>query len=400
MYVGVLTLLSVTTTIQERPMYVGSTGLMWGIGTVLGPIIGGAFTQSSAGWRMAFYINICVGGLFAPVLLFLLPSHDPKPQASHLARWKEMDFLGSLLLIGAFISGIMAISFGGILYAWSSGQIIACFVLSAVLFTIFGIQQELAIFTTPARRIFPVQFLRHRTMLILFAETSCAACGVVVPLYMIPLFFQFTRTDGALDAGVRLLPYICLMVFFCILNGAVLSKYGFYMPWYLFGGILLTIGAALMYTVKADSSDSTVYGYSTLVGIGIGVFVQAGFSVAQALVKPEEIPQVVGFISTAQVGGIALSIAVANSVFLNKAESGIAALLPDASAAEIQSAVTGVGSTLVNSLSDDLKAQVLDAIISAMSKAYIGVIAAGALAVVLSLFLKRERLFLEAAASG
>jgi hypothetical protein len=67
MYIGVLTLLSVTTTLQERPMYIGSTGLMWGIGTVLGPIVGGAFADSTLTWRFAFYINLCIGGLFAPV---------------------------------------------------------------------------------------------------------------------------------------------------------------------------------------------------------------------------------------------------------------------------------------------------------------------------------------------
>lgn len=303
MYVGVMTLLSVTTTLQERPLYIGSTGLMWGVGTVIGPIIGGAFTSGAAGWRWAFYINLCIGGLFAPVLLFLLPTHDPRPQVSHLARWKEVDFVGGILLLSAFVSGIMAISFGGILYAWNSGQIIACFILSAILFVTFAVQQELAIFTTPARRVFPVQFLRRRTMLITFAEIACAACGVVVPLYMIPLFFQFTRTDSALEAGVRLLPYISLMVFFCILNGAVLSKYGFYMPWYLFGSILMTVGASLMYTVKADSSDSAVYGYSTIIGIGVGAFIQAGFSVAQGSVTLEEIPQAVGFITCGQIGG-------------------------------------------------------------------------------------------------
>jgi hypothetical protein len=368
--------------------------IILGIGTVLGPIIGGAFTQSSAGWRWAFYINLCIGGASAPVLLFLLPTYDPRPQITHLNRWREMDFVGGIILIGAFISGVMAIGFGGILYAWNSGQIIACFVLSFVLFVVFAIQQELAIFTTPARRIFPVQFLRHRTMLILFAETSCAACGVVVPLYMIPLFFQFTRTDGALEAGVRLLPYICLMVFFCIFNGAILSKYGYYMPWYLFGGVFTTVGAALMYTITAESSNSAVYGYSSLIGIGVGAFVQAGFSIAQALVTMQEIPEAVGFITCGQITGITISIAVANSVFLNKAESGIASILPNASSAEIQAAITGVGSSLVNSLPADTKAAVLDAIIGAMSKTYIGVIAAGALAIVLSLFLKRERLFL------
>jgi hypothetical protein len=311
-----------------------------------------------------------------------------------------MDFVGSILLCGAFITLTLAIGFGGVLYAWGSGQIIACFVLSFVLFIVFAVQQEFAIFTTPARRIVPVQFLRHRTMLILFCQTSCAACGVVVPLYMIPLFFQFTRSDGALEAGVRLLPYICLMVFFCIFNGAVLSKYGYYMPWYLFGGIFLIVGAALMYTIDAESSNSAVYGYSTLIGIGVGSFVQSGFSIAQALVTPEEIPGAVGFITCGQITGITISIAVANSVFLNKAESGIEAILPNTSVADIQAAITGVGSSLVNSLPADTKAAVLDAIIGAMSKAYIGVIAAGALSIVLSLFLKRERLFLEPPAAS
>lgn len=184
MYVGVMTLLSVTTSIQERPMYVGLTGLLWGIGTVLGPIIGGAFTDSSAGWRWAFYINLVIGGAFAPVYLFMLPKSDPRKGVPVLRRFKELDWVGTVILMGAFVSFIMAVSFGGILYAWNSGQIIACFVVAFSLFGIFAVQQELAIFTTIEQRIFPVQFLRSRTMLLLFAETSSAATGIVVPLYM------------------------------------------------------------------------------------------------------------------------------------------------------------------------------------------------------------------------
>jgi Major Facilitator Superfamily len=399
MYIGVLTLLSVTTTLQERPMYIGSTGLMWGIGTVLGPIVGGAFADSSLEWRWGFYLNICVGGLFAPVYLFLLPSFDPQPGAAYSKRFKEMDWVGATVLVGAFVSGVMAISFGGVLYNWSSGQTIAMFVVSGVLFALFAVQQEFALLTTTARRIFPVQFVRSRTMLILFAETACAACGIVVPLYMIPLFFQFTRADTALEAGVRLLPYIVLMVFFCILNGAVLSKFGFYMPWYVAGGVLLTVGSALMYTVDFNSSNSMVYGYSTLIGIATGMFVQASFSVAQATVAVEEIPSAVGFITCGQITGITISVAVANSVFLNKAENSIAAILPNEPLDQIQAAIAGVGSQFVASLSDDVRTSVLTAIVAAMSKAYIGVIAAGVLATILSLLMKRERLFIEPAAA-
>ena len=210
----------------------------------------------------------------------------------------------------------------------------------------------------------------------------------------IPLFFQFTQSDSALKAGVRILPYIFLMVFACIVNGGVLSKYGYYMPWYLGGGILMVIGSALMYTIHSGSTAAQVYGYSVLLGVGVGFFCQASFSVAQGIVKPSEIPSAVGFITCAQITGITISIAIANSVFLNGAENGIAAILPDVPRDQIQSAIAGVGSKFVQSLPEALRVQVLDAIITAMSKAYIICITAGALAVILSLFLKRNRLFM------
>lgn len=184
------------------------------------------------------------------------------------------------------------------------------------------------------------------------------------------------------------------MVFACIVNGAVLSKYGYYMPWYLGGGILYVVGSALMYTVDSSSTASQVYGFSVLLGIGVGLFCQTSFSVAQGVVKPEEIPSAVGFITCAQITGVTISIAIANSVFLNGAENGIAALLPDVPRDQIQSSIMGVGSTFVQSLPAAMRQQVLDAIIDAMSKAYIICITAGALAAVLSFFLKRERLFM------
>lgn len=184
LYVGVMTLLSVTTTMQERPIYVGLTGLIWGVGTVLGPIVGGAFTDSSAGWRWAFYINLIIGGVFAPVYVFMLPRSDPRKGTPILQLLKEIDWVGSAIITGAFVSGIMAISFGGILYPWNSGQIIACFVVSGVLFIALALQQVFAIFTTKEERIFPVQFLQSRTMILLFALTAAAGTGIVIPLYM------------------------------------------------------------------------------------------------------------------------------------------------------------------------------------------------------------------------
>jgi MFS family permease len=400
MYVGVMTLLAATTTMHERPMYIGGTGLTWGLGTVLGPIIGGGFSDSSAGWRWGFYINLCVGAVCAPVYIFMLPNKDPRPGVSLKDRAREMDYVGAVLTIGAFVSGVMAVSFGGLTYPWNSGKIIGLFVCSGVLFILLGLQQVYTIFTTTSRRVFPVEFFKSRTMLILFAMTAAGGTAIFVPIYMIPIFFQFTRNDTALEAGVRLLPFIMLMIFAVIGNGAILSAYGYYMPWYTIGGLLVLTGGALMFTVHTTTSIARVYGYSIIIGFGDGLFAQASFSVAQAITAPELIASAVGFITCAQVSGVTIALAIANSVFLNKSQTSIAAILPGTPIGEIQAAIAGAGSTFVASLNEVVKEQVLKAIVDAMSKTYILVITAGTLAVVLSLGMKREKLFIAAGAAA
>lgn len=311
-------------------------------------------------------------------------------------RAREMDYFGGVVTIGAFVSGVMAVSFGGITYPWNSGRIIGLFVCSGVLFIILGFQQVYCLFTTKSRRIFPIEFFKSRTILLLFCCTAAGGTAVFIPIYMIPIFFQFTRNDSALEAGVRLLPLIFLMIFWVITNGAVMSAFGYYMPWYLSGGIFTVIGGALMFTVDTDSSISRVYGYSVLIGIGTGMFAQASFSVAQAIVEPHLIPSAVGFITCAQVSGVTIALAIANSVFLNKSQTSIEKILPGVPTEEIQAAIAGAGSKFVQSLSDSVRHDVLVAIVDAMSQTYILVITAGALVTVLSFAMKREKLFMAA----
>lgn len=104
------------------------TGAMWGLGTVLGPVIGGAFTDSSAGWRWAFYINLPIGGIIAPILIFLIPDFDAQKGKPYWERVKQVDWIGSTLLTGMIVSLILALTFGGNEFAWNSGQVIGTFV--------------------------------------------------------------------------------------------------------------------------------------------------------------------------------------------------------------------------------------------------------------------------------
>jgi hypothetical protein len=183
------------------------------------------------------------------------------------------------------------------------------------------------------------------------------------------------------------------MVVFVFINGSLMAKLSYYMPWYLVGGLLVVIGSALMYTINQDSSTSRVYGYTVLIGAGVGMFLQASFSVAQAVVDPENIAPAIGFITLAQFVGITVALAIANAILLNASQNKIQIILPDVPAAEIQAAILGARSGLVQSLSSSLKARVLDAIVSAISTTYILVITGGTLTAILSLLMRREKLF-------
>jgi len=167
---------------------------MWGLGTVLGPVIGGAFTDSSAGWRWAFYINLPVGAAIAPVLVFLVPTFDAQKGARFWDRIKQIDWIGATLLTGAIVSLILALTFGGNEFAWNSGQVIGTFVCFGVLLALFAFSQTTYMpWQTKERRVFPVEMLFMRTTILLFILVATSAALAFVTLYYIPLYFQFTR---------------------------------------------------------------------------------------------------------------------------------------------------------------------------------------------------------------
>ena len=141
---------------------------------------------------------------------------------------------------------VMAINFGGALYPWNSGQIIALFVLASVLLVAFAAQQQFAWFTTTTDRMFPVHLLWNLEANLLFvAAAGCNAAGFI-PIYYIPVYFQFTRGDTALEAAVRLLPLIILLSATIMANGYLMGKLGYYQPWYLIGGALALVGNVLL----------------------------------------------------------------------------------------------------------------------------------------------------------
>ncbi|KAH7052141.1 MFS drug efflux transporter-like protein [Macrophomina phaseolina] len=398
LYIGVMILLSINTGEQERPAYLSLVGLVWGIGTVLGPVIGGAFEKVN--WRWAFYINLIVGGVLFPVWLFMLPSFHPAKNQPLGQRMRQFDSIGAVLSIGAFVATIMPINFGGTLYAWDSGEIIALFVIAGVLWIAFGVQQATPLFTTASERMFPVQFLMNKEAILLFVCATACNCAVFVPIYYVPIYFQFSRGDDALDSAIRLLPLIFLLCFSILTNGYLMSRLGYYMPWYAIGAALALVANVFLSRIDLNTSQAYMYGFEAMLGLGGGAFVQAGYAVIQTAVPAHDLGYAVSFMMIAQIGGIALGLACASAVFINGATEGLKNMLPGLPADQLQAAISGASSKVLQDLDEGSRQKALAIIVDNMGKAFIFAYVGAAVALVGSLALSRKRVFLPTAAGA
>jgi hypothetical protein len=216
-------------------------------------------------------------------------------------------------------------------------------------------------------------------------------------------------------------PYIFVLSCTILVNGALLRKLGYYKPWYLFGALILLVGGVLMcksvirrsfqfvslgferlltlFKARVDVNTSTgaIYGYDILLGLGAGAFAQSGFAIIQAVVAPEEMANGITFIVSqqsapkwhsnfrekrqkltytnlsseqiiGQLSGITFGLAIAGAVFVNDALSKLEALLPDTPPDQLQLFIAGTSSALLESLGDSVSADVLSAVVVALSK--------------------------------
>jgi len=194
---------------------------------------------------------------------------------------------------------------------------------------------------------------------------------------------------------VRLLPIVFTLVFGCVAGGILLSKVGYYSPFYILGTALALIGSALFHTVSLDTSASKIYGYSILIGLGTGMYVQAGFSIAQAKVPKNQMAAATGFIALGQVIAPLIALSVAGTVLINTATSGLTELLPNVPEEEIKNAIAGTAGPLLASLTPETRTAALTVIVDSIDKVYILAITATSLAFVCSILLRHERIVVQ-----
>lgn len=281
----------------------------------------------------------------------------------------------------------MGLVFGGTLYAWDSYSEIILWVFVGVLTIGFVLAHKFHPFVLVEDRLYPGHLLRNWKLGILQITIFSAPAAVYIPIYYIPLFFQFARGETPIEAAVRLLPFVLIIATVSILNGFFMSKLGYYMPWFLGGSILAVIGGALMYTVDTYTSTSAIYGYTVLLGIGGGCFLMSAFGCVSAVVDASDVFNAIGVLSLVQCMGITFFPAISGCIFQNLGAKYIRPHLPSDFTGSSSAILAGASSHEFQSFSEGLQARVAQAIISAMSKLYAMTIVASSLTAILSPFL-------------
>lgn len=395
-YLGGLNHISALTSRQERGTYIAGTGFVWGLGAILGPVVGGGFSDSSATWRWGFYINLVIGAVTAPIYLIYLPAIHPGVEKSLRERLVDLDYLGFVLSAGMWVAFAMGFISAGGIWDWNDGRTIALIVVFVVLLVLYTLQQYFCILTTPATRSFPGHLLRSRTQIQMYITTTCANTGMFFTTFYIPIYFQFAQNDSSLMAAVRLLPYLLVTITCNLVAGWALPKIKYYMPICLFSGVMMTLAGALFLVYLQPSTPTAhIYVFSVLMAVGTGITMQLGYAVASLKVPATDILSAINLQNVAQIGATVICLVIASQAFQSNAVSNMTHALAGQgfSEEEISSAVAGTQSQFFESLGSDLRDSAVSAITEAMQQAFIIPLVAGIVGLVNSVLMSRERLF-------
>jgi MFS family permease len=254
---GSFLLITFLVPVQDRPKYTGALGSVFGITSILGPILGGYLTAIT--WRWCFWINLPVGGVSIVLLALLTPNCTPPEKRAATLKGKllQLDPLGFFLISTSLICLLLAIQFGGKEYDWNSGLVIALYVI----FGISGFGFVAAQIWRGEKGTVPPRIALQRS--ILSGTIASIGIGSVLILlsFFLPIWFQVVKGKSPQDSGLALIPLLFSVVVAVIASGVFASAVGYYVPSLLVGAALAIAGAGLISTWSIDVSAEKWIGF-------------------------------------------------------------------------------------------------------------------------------------------
>lgn len=357
--------------LRERGRYQGALGAVFGVTTVIGPLLGGFFTDHLT-WRWAFWINIPVA------IVVLIVGAAAIPALAKSAR-PVIDYAG-ILFVGLGASGLtLATSWGGAEYAWGSPMIIGLFVVSAAALAVF-----VWVETRAAEPILPIRLFASPVF------TVCCTLGFIVGFAMLgaltflPTFMQFVDGVSATTSGLRTLPMVAGMLITSIGSGNIVGRTGRYKIFPVAGTATMAVGFLLLSTMDASTPTWQQSAFLFILGSGIGLCMQVLVLVVQNTSSFVDLGVATSGVTFFRTIGSSFGAAIFGSLFANFLASRIGpALLAGGAppyAAESPQAL--------HALSPEAAAPIVDAYADSLGTVFLCVVPVAVVGFIVSLFLK------------
>ena len=261
---------------RERGKYQGIFGAVFGVTSVIGPLLGGIFVQDLS-WRWVFYVNIPVGAVALVVTAITLPGALTKVK-------RVIDYLGTAVLALAATSLVLLTSLGGTTFPWLSAPIMILGVAGVVLIAVFIFVERRAV-----EPVLPLHLFTNKV----FSATS--AIGFVVGFTMfgalsfLPLFLQVVRGVSPTTSGLQLLPMMAGLLMTSIGSGFLISRWGRYKVFPVAGTAIMAVGLFLMSQMGPHTSSGLIDLYMFVFGVGLGGVMQVLVIAVQGAVPHSEL---------------------------------------------------------------------------------------------------------------
>ncbi|MGQ4353249.1 MDR family MFS transporter [Streptomyces drozdowiczii] len=247
--------------LRDRGKYQGAIGAVFGVSTVIGPLLGGLFTDHLT-WRWAFYVNVPI----AIVVVIAAARTIPSVKA---AGRPVIDYLGIALVTVGASALILATSWGGNEYAWGSGVIIGLFVLGLVALALFCLVEFRA-----KEPMLPMRLFGNPVFTVCSILSFIVGFAMLGAMIFLPTYLQYVDGDSATLSGVRTLPMVVGLLAASIFSGNVVSKTGRYRIFPIIGSLVMAAGLFLLSRMGPDSGVWLESLYMLVLGVGIGLSMQ------------------------------------------------------------------------------------------------------------------------------
>ncbi|KAB8232664.1 MDR family MFS transporter [Aspergillus alliaceus] len=391
---GLIQLITITISdlfsVRLRSLFLGLIEFIWAIAGALGPIVGGAFTQSVS-WRWIFWINLPVCGTAFVLLLLFLDVHNPKTGV--IDGIKAVDWFGSFSILGLAVMVLLGLDFGGDTFPWNSPKVI-CLIVFGCLMSLIFIYSEKRLAKYP---LMPLGVFKSRSNVACFIVAFTHGFAFLGQEYYLPLFFQSAKEASPFHSGLLILPFVLSEAALSLAAGIIIHRTGHYLEIVWTGTALVLLGSGLFIDFGAMSPLAKIICYQVVAGAGCGLLFFPPLLALQSNVPQDETAAATATFGFIRNMAMAMSVVLGGVVFQNSMDTRqselLAAGLSDSIVKELTGPEAAANIMVIQSIEDTFQRSVVkDAYAWSLRNIWILYASLSACGLLFSLLITRQHL--------